>query len=268
MPSTLGPLVGMILQEWNAALGQVIPRLDQATSSRFLWNRKTETVFEIEICSQNLLKTLDQGEVVFVFLAEVIREDGQTFFGFQSLSERDLFLELKEIDAIGNKTAALALRSLGVTGLRQLSAHGVATVGKVPGLGPKTLEKLKQGIQSKKIEFETLFSAVLKSSQILKVQPLADSSNVSENDSENKIFATLEMQAESHKGDLPQVVVQALIKLGIPGPDIFLLFEKIQKEELSVDPSQIKNRTSAEWVKKILSQWSRVRQKSPFEKGI
>jgi len=270
MPSTLGPLVGMVLQELNASLGQPPSRDVQMGSSRFLWNRKTESIFEIEICSKNLLSVLDKGSIVFVFIAEIIREDGQAYFGFLSPSERDLFLELKEIDSIGNKTAALALRELGVSGLKLLSSHGVNTVGKVAGLGPKTLERLKAGLQGQKVEFEKLFQVIAKNSSAMTIRETGNLPGI-KNDSENLMGLSIEksISAESSPAtaDLPTVVVQALLKLGIPGPDIFSLFESFQKEE----PLSLGEISTSELVKKMLSRWSRVRQKRQVnvpEKGI
>ncbi len=220
-------------------------------SKALLINRLTETLYEVELASKSLFSKLQSGAECFVFIAEIIREDGCSFFAFENLAERELFLNLKEIDSVGNKTAALAMRELGVGGLRQLLVHGPAVLGKVPGLGPKTMEKLRSGLQSDRVYFESLFSACAKAGEETNIEggPGVEGQSKSVKISQDKV------ETDGQSKGLSSLVLQALVKLGVPGPEIIAMFDELEKEE------KISQLAEPELIRKLLAKWSRNRSK-------
>lgn len=80
---------------------------------------------------------------VELFLSHIVREDSEALYGFATKDERDLFELLLTISGIGPKTA------LGIIGhieigmfQRAVAASDTRLLGKVPGIGKKTAERL------------------------------------------------------------------------------------------------------------------------------
>ncbi len=265
MPSTLGPIAGMQVRVLSTL------RKDREDRSRvFLLSLSQGVLYDVEVASKSLMNYSLENTDTFLFLAEIIREDGTAFFAFESLSERDLFLKLKEIDSIGNKTAALALRELGVQGLRQLLLNGPSVVGKVPGLGPKTMEKLRNGLQTDRVEFEKLFSNCLRPAPRLKLHfsqfGVSSPTNLDLSTAESSTALSSGLSEVGEQTSIPPVVIQALVKLGVSGPDVLTLFDELVSESSGVlqDEPEI-------LIRKLLAKWSRSRNKKSMmktEKGI
>ena len=71
------------------------------------------------------------------------REDAMTLFGFYSEEERFCFEQLQTVPGIGARQALRILSGITVQNLvKALDAQDVKTLGKVPGIGPKTAQKL------------------------------------------------------------------------------------------------------------------------------
>ena len=71
------------------------------------------------------------------------REDAMTLFGFQSEEERFCFEQLQTVPGIGARQAIRILSGITVGNLiRALDQQDVKTLAKVPGIGPKTAQKL------------------------------------------------------------------------------------------------------------------------------
>ncbi len=71
------------------------------------------------------------------------REDAMTLFGFSSEEERFCFEQLQTVPGIGARQAQRILSGISVQNLvKALDAQDVKTLGKVPGIGPKTAQKL------------------------------------------------------------------------------------------------------------------------------
>ena len=71
------------------------------------------------------------------------REDAMTLFGFYSEEERFCFEQLQTVPGIGARQAIRILSGISVQNLiRALDGQDVKTLSKVPGIGPKTAQKL------------------------------------------------------------------------------------------------------------------------------
>ena len=71
------------------------------------------------------------------------REDAMTLFGFYSEEERFCFEQLQTVPGIGARQALRILSGITVENLiKALDAQDVKTLSKVPGVGPKTAQKL------------------------------------------------------------------------------------------------------------------------------
>lgn len=71
------------------------------------------------------------------------REDAMVLFGFSSEEERFCFEQLQTVPGIGARQALRILSGITVTNLiKALDGQDVKTLAKVPGIGPKTAQKL------------------------------------------------------------------------------------------------------------------------------
>ena len=71
------------------------------------------------------------------------REDAMTLFGFATEEERFCFEQLQTVPGIGARQAIRILSGITVAALvKALDTQDVKTLAKVPGIGPKTAQKL------------------------------------------------------------------------------------------------------------------------------
>jgi len=192
--------------------------------------------YEVYVSSKKLLGHLDSGEESSLFLAQVIREDAETLFAFASLLERKLFIEIKDIDGIGAKFAATAVLELGVEGVVMMLESSAALPQKLPGLGPKTLEKIKNGIKAKREKF----AAVLKKHSFT-----LDESGVSSRSQKNSYAMPTSL------------VFQALTQLGLRSDEVENLYAGLLQE--NPDVSEFEN---SELIKLLLKRRAQLKNNS------
>ncbi len=111
----------------------------------------------IQVTSKSFRDRLLSGFPQWIFVSEVLREDSCELHAFQSLEERALFEELREIDAVGPSTAAKILSATGLSFFAELAAGKSIAGLKVAGVGPKTLEKLAAAVKENKERYLALF---------------------------------------------------------------------------------------------------------------
>lgn len=92
----------------------------------------------------------DGREEILLHTHQVIREDGQFLFGFQTREELALFELLIGVSGVGPK-AALAILSVSrpVDVAAAIAAGDAAALAKAPGVGKKTAERLIVDLRSK-----------------------------------------------------------------------------------------------------------------------
>jgi holliday junction DNA helicase RuvA len=78
-----------------------------------------------------------------MFTHLVVREDALTLYGFESQADRDLFNILLGVDGVGPKVALSVLSTLTLETIqRAIFAGEEELLGKVPGVGKKTAQKM------------------------------------------------------------------------------------------------------------------------------
>ena len=90
------------------------------------------------------------GESAFLFTHLVVREDALTLYGFESQAERELYNILLGVDGVGPKVALAVLSTLTVDAIqRAIFADESEILGRVPGVGKKTAQKMAIHLKDK-----------------------------------------------------------------------------------------------------------------------
>lgn len=93
---------------------------------------------------------LKVGESAFLFTHLVVREDALTLYGFESQAERELYNTLLGVDGVGPKVALSVLSTLTVDAIqRAVFADESEVLGRVPGVGKKTAQKMAIHLKDK-----------------------------------------------------------------------------------------------------------------------
>jgi len=90
------------------------------------------------------------GQTGRVYTWMYLREDMMKLYGFASVKERNLFLDLIKVDGVGAKGAIKILSNIaGVQLVEALDSGNVAVLEKVPGVGKKTAAKMMLTLKGK-----------------------------------------------------------------------------------------------------------------------
>lgn len=99
--------------------------------------------YGVLISLKTFQKMPQHGSDVFVFVTQVVREDGHFLFGFLEVSEKMLFEQLINISGIGPKTAIGILGHVDIDDFQMaIMQANTALLSKIPGIGKKTAERL------------------------------------------------------------------------------------------------------------------------------
>src|SRR5262245_40837804 len=90
------------------------------------------------------------GEAAFLFTHLVVREDALTLYGFESQADRELYTILLGVDGVGPKVALSVLSTLSLDAIqRAVFAEESEILGRVPGVGKKTAQKMALHLKDK-----------------------------------------------------------------------------------------------------------------------
>jgi Holliday junction DNA helicase RuvA len=90
-----------------------------------------------------LLTKFQAGEVVLIHTHLVVRENDLSLYGFETVSDRQLFLTLLGVDGVGPKVALSVLSTLNLdTVQRAVFSEEPDLLSRVPGVGKKTAQKM------------------------------------------------------------------------------------------------------------------------------
>ena len=100
------------------------------------------------------LTTLDAlppaGEETKVYTWLYHREDSMKLFGFATVNERAVFLDLMKVEGVGAKAAVRILSSISASELAAvLDFEDMARLEKIPGVGKKTAQKMMLTLKGK-----------------------------------------------------------------------------------------------------------------------
>ena len=102
------------------------------------------------ICSSSTIGDLSGKQTATVYTYLQVREDGVSLFGFSSLEEKKMFLNLISVSGIGPKMAISILSGITPRMLAGAVANSnVAVLTKIKGLGKKTAERLVLELKEK-----------------------------------------------------------------------------------------------------------------------
>lgn len=92
---------------------------------------------------QGLLAKAYPGQELVIYTHVVIREDDLSLYGFSSLEEKQLFLEMLSVSGIGPKAAISLLSTFGAVQIQSaIASENFNLLTKVPGVGKKTAQRL------------------------------------------------------------------------------------------------------------------------------
>jgi Holliday junction DNA helicase RuvA len=82
-----------------------------------------------------------------------IKEDGHTLFGFAELAEKELFVQLINVNGVGASTARMMLSAMQPSELRSAIASGnTGALEKIKGIGRKSAERLILELREKMVK--------------------------------------------------------------------------------------------------------------------
>lgn len=99
--------------------------------------------YRAAVSAQTLRQVPPAGEAVTLHTHLIAREDALTLYGFHSEAERELFLLLLGVQAVGPKVALAVLSAASPAELAgALAAGDAARLQAVPGIGKRTAERI------------------------------------------------------------------------------------------------------------------------------
>jgi Holliday junction DNA helicase RuvA len=108
--------------------------------------------YEVQISLNTYSKIQDLKEGTVLTHLQ-IKEDGHTLFGFAELTEKELFVQLINVNGVGASTARMMLSSMQPSELRSAIASGnTGALEKIKGIGRKSAERLILELREKMVK--------------------------------------------------------------------------------------------------------------------
>lgn len=94
------------------------------------------------------------GKEAFLHIQQIIREDAHLLFGFNTISEKELFNLLISVNGVGPVSALIMLSSLSLSEIAGgIMAGNAAMLQRVKGIGAKTAERIIVDLRDKVQKF-------------------------------------------------------------------------------------------------------------------
>jgi Holliday junction DNA helicase RuvA len=130
---------------FNSLSGQVSFKNDE---SIFIANSGIEWEIRTTLQSLKDFPPTGQNTKVFVFLYH--RDDQMRLFGFSTVKERALFIDLLKVDGLGPRIAIKILGAINSADfIAALEKQDLNTLSSLPGVGKKTAQKIVLALQGK-----------------------------------------------------------------------------------------------------------------------
>lgn len=105
--------------------------------------------YEVIITSTAMQKIDEQTRATF-FIAEHIKEDEHTLYGFLSLDERNLYYQLTSVNGVGPKAAIAILSTHSVSEINDaITTENTHIFSSVSGIGTKTAQRIILDLRGK-----------------------------------------------------------------------------------------------------------------------
>lgn len=99
--------------------------------------------YQVFLSARQIRDLPPEGQPVTLYTYLAHREDAMLLYGFPSLEERELFLQLTSVSGVGTKTALGILSAMSAPEVVTSIATGDSKrLAKAPGIGKKTAERL------------------------------------------------------------------------------------------------------------------------------
>lgn len=99
--------------------------------------------YEVQTSMHTFYQLPECGEKIFLYTQFIVREDGHFLYGFNTLDERALFVQLLKVNGVGPKVALGILSKIEVSEfISCVEQQNINALQAVPGIGKKTAERL------------------------------------------------------------------------------------------------------------------------------
>ena len=99
--------------------------------------------FEVFVSNTSLYTLPELGSNIQINTYMHVKEDGMTLFGFYSKDEKNMFMQLLNVNGVGPKSALAVLSGIKLSELASaILKEDIRTLSKVKGLGTKTAERI------------------------------------------------------------------------------------------------------------------------------
>lgn len=106
--------------------------------------------YEVSLTNSAFCNLPDVGENVELYTYLNVRDDGMFLFGFTSLEEKALFMQLITVSGIGPKTALQILSGIKLSDLISgIANENTALIANIKGIGKKTAERVVLELKDK-----------------------------------------------------------------------------------------------------------------------
>lgn len=113
--------------------------------------------YGVQISSHTGEELPEIGTEVTLLTHLVVREDAMVLFGFSQIQEKELFLNMIEVNGVGPKMAQRILSSVSVNDfLNMIAREDKVALGKIKGIGKKTSEMLLLALKDKALTLSAL----------------------------------------------------------------------------------------------------------------
>lgn len=99
--------------------------------------------YEVQVAKTALPSLGNAGDSIEIYVHTHVREDSLSLFGFPTLAERELFLQLVKVSGVGAKMAMSILSALPMSQLTQaIQNRDINRLRQTPGIGKRMAERL------------------------------------------------------------------------------------------------------------------------------
>lgn len=99
------------------------------------------------------IETINEAENITVYIAEQIKEDEHTLYGFLKIAEREMYYQLGSVSGVGPKATMAILSHHEVSEIQSgIVADNISLFSNVSGIGKKTAQRIILELKGKLVE--------------------------------------------------------------------------------------------------------------------
>jgi Holliday junction DNA helicase RuvA len=166
--------------------------------------------YEIFVSNNTLANIGNVGDIAKIYTYLHVREDAFLLYGFENLTEKQMFLDLTNVSGIGAKMAINILSGISVRDLLNAIATGdVKLLSTVKGIGKKTAERIVLELKGSFADSELL---ELLHENVTANNPFSEAVEVLVSMGIQRISANQLVKAVSLPGDSVENIIQKCLK--------------------------------------------------------